>query len=706
MKTGKCAAQVLILALVLSFFAFAPEAAAAEEPVTRGGFITALYALSGGQGDARQDTFADVPGEGELARALRWAVDRGIVNGYGNGLFGPQDPVTREQAVTMLYRSARALEQDPEGDWRFPLGAADAETVSSYAEKAVEWAVMNRILSGTGSIRPKAAVTEAELTALLDGWQRFLIPAGESRGILILYTSAVHCGIDKGFGSAGLQAVRDALTAQGYDVILVDDGDSIQGEAVGTFTKGEAMIPLMNKLGYSVAIPGNHEFDYGAAQFLRLAEEASFPYISCNLVHNGERVFDSYVIRELGGRKLAFVGVTTPETITSSTPTIFQNEKGEYIYGFLRDRTGEAVYGAVQAAADAARADGADYVVLLGHLGNQAACSPWTYGDVISHTSGIDVILDGHSHDTDQVTVKNSAGETVLRSACGTKLENIGWCSITPEGKISTGLYAWSRNTPAPEALGLDNDLSRAVAEATEDLNRRLGETVGHTDTELTIYDAEVVGPDGKPIRMVRRMETNLGDLCADALRDQSGADIAVVNGGGIRASIPAGDITLEDIYRVFTFGNNMCMVEATGRQILDALEWGARSVPGEFGGFLQVSGLTYEIHSYIASPCAADENGMFRGTEGERRVKNVMVAGVPLDPEKTYTLAGSDYLLLNQGDGFTMFDGAPVLMDCGKLDNQMLMDHILDTLGGVVGEDYGTPWGQGRIVILEEPAA
>ena len=521
--------------------------------------------------------------------------------------------------------------------------------------------------------------------------------------VVILFTSDVHCGIDQGFGYAGLQAVREYLKAQGNDVLLVDDGDNIQGEPVGTMSKGEICLELMNAMGYDVAIPGNHEFDYGMDQFLALAEKAEFPYISCNFNKGGELVFEPYVIKEAGGAKIAFVGVTTPKTLPSSTPRYFQDENGEFIYGFMQDDDGQGVYDAVQKAVDDARAEGADYVVVMGHMGNEAECTPWTYADVISHTSGIDVFLDGHSHDTEQVTMKDKDGNEVLRSACGTKLACIGWCRIAADGKLSTGLYTWNNSGSVPAMLGIKNDMSKAVEDAVGKLNEQLKEVVAKTTVNLTINDPVEVDANGKPIRMVRRAETNLGDLCADAYRDQSGADIAFVNGGGVRVDIPAGDITLNDILKVHPFGNAMCVVEVTGQQILDALEWGSRAVPGESGSFLQVSGLTYEIHSYIDTPCTNDENGLFTGVEGERRVQNVLVGGEPIDPKATYTLASHNYMLLDQGDGYTMFEGAPLLQDSVKLDNQVLIDYITESLGGVIGEEYEDPFGQGRITIVEE---
>ncbi len=570
--------------------------------------------------------------------------------------------------------------------------------------------------ANAGDIQPNSNTTDPQQTMESPGTAAVTPIPAESQSpakteaepekngdIVILYTSDIHCGIDQGFGYAGLEQVRDYLVRQGNDVILVDNGDNIQGEAIGTMTKGEALIGLMNKMGYSVAIPGNHEFDYGIKQFLSLAEKAEFPYVSCNFNYKGELIFNPYVIRELAGKKVAFVGVTTPETLTSSSPTSFQDESGAFVYGFLQDETGDALYNAVQNAVDDARAEGADYVIVLAHLGNQAECTPWTYGDVISNTGGFDAMLDGHSHDTDQVIVKNKDGQEIPRSACGTKMACIGFCRIAADGEVTAGIYTWNNDVAAPKLLCIENGMAREVEAATDELKAVLKRVVARSEVELTIYDPSAVDANGRPIRMVRRAETNLGDLCADAYRNQAGADIAFINGGGIRVSIKRGDISLEDIYNVNPFGNMLCMIEVTGQQILDALEWGARSVPGECGGFVQVSGLSYEIHSYIESSCEADADGMFKGVLGERRVKNVLVGGKPLDPAKSYRLAGHDFMLLSGGDGFSMFKDAKLLLNRVKLDNQVLIDYITETLGGSIGGEYDDPYGQGRITIVEQ---
>jgi len=527
--------------------------------------------------------------------------------------------------------------------------------------------------------------------------------AALTQDVVVLFTSDVHCGVDQGFGYVGVAAIRDAMKAAGNHVVLVDNGDSIQGEPMGTMTTGEANIQLMNAVGYDIAIPGNHEFDYGMDRFLELTTLANFPYISANFNKEGELVFAPYVIKEFDGVKIAFVGMTTPKTITSSTPKYFQNEAGEFIYGFMQDETGEKLYAAVQAAVDAARAEGAKYVVAMGHLGNEDSCKPWTYADVIGNTNGIDAFLDGHSHDTDQVEMINKDGAKVLRSGCGTKLQGVGYLRISAAGEITAGLYSWNNDVTAPELFGLDNEVSKAVAAATDTLNAKLNEVVATSEVDLTIYDPVVTKDDGSKIRIIRNAETNLGNLCSDAYRDQSGADVAFVNGGGIRVSIDAGEITLNDILKVHPFGNAMCVVEATGQQILDALEFGARAVPSENGGFQHTSGLTYEIHTYIESTAKTDENGMFAGVEGEYRVKNVKVGGEDLVLDKIYTVASHNYMLKNGGDGFNMFMGCKLLQDEVMIDNQVLINYITGTLGGVVGEAYAEPYGQGRIVAVPE---
>ena len=511
------------------------------------------------------------------------------------------------------------------------------------------------------------------------------------KNLVILFTSDVHCGIDQGWTYAGLYAMKESLAKDNY-VLLVDDGDAIQGEPVGTMTKGEAIVDIMNAVGYDIAIPGNHEFDYGMDTFLELTKKANYPYLSCNFNKNGELIFQPWIIKEFDGVKIGFVGVTTPMTLRSSTPRYFQDAEGNFIYNFMQDENGEAVYAAVQKAVDEVRAEGAVYVVVMAHMGNEAECSPWRYDEVIANTTGIDLWLDGHSHDTEQVVTQNKDGNPVLRSGCGTKLANVGYATIGTDGSMATGLYTWAQDVSAVNLLGLENAGLEAIKAAKGALDEKLNQVVASTAVDLYINDPVAKTEDGKSIRIIRRAETNLGDLCADAYLNQSGeADIAFVNGGGIRVQLNAGDLTLNDILRVHPFGNSLTVIEITGQQVLDALE--------------QVAGITFTVDPTIPTPVVETADKMFDHVDESmtRRVSNVMVGGEPIDPERIYKVASHDYQLLNQGDGYTMFEGANVLQESVKLDNQVLIDYITETLGGVVSDGYDQPYGQGRITVAGE---
>ena len=518
---------------------------------------------------------------------------------------------------------------------------------------------------------------------------------------VILFTSDVHCGVDQGFGYAGLRSIRKRLEKKGYETILVDDGDAIQGAPIGMMSRGEDIIKLMNSMQYDAAIPGNHEFDYTADRFLELAEMADFPYISCNLKKNGELVFEPYIIKEAAGVRIAFVGVTTPETLVSSSPQNFCDEDGNYIYGFCQGDDGRELYSAVQDAVDSARAEGADRVYVLGHLGMDAAAIPWTYADVIENTSGIDVFYDGHSHDKEKVVMKDKDGKEVIRLACGTKLEAIGYSILSPEeGVTEADIWTWNNSESLPDLVGADEEIQGQIDSMMAGLEETLAEPVGTTAFDLTIYDPEEKLDDGSPVRVVRRGETNLADFCTDAIRHAAKADIGLANAGSVRVNLNKGDITYGSILEMYPFADEIVMVEATGQQILDALEWGARALPAENGGFLQVSGLTYEIDVNVPSTCTSDENGIFTGVSGERRVRNVMVNGRPIDPDATYTVAGGEYMMIEHGDGHSAFDSCEVYRT-GIIDADALIRY-LESTGGEVSSEYADPYGQDRITMIQ----
>lgn len=507
--------------------------------------------------------------------------------------------------------------------------------------------------------------------------------AEPAEDITILHTNDVHCGYEEYAKVAALHKNAD---------LLVDAGDHVQGGVIGTLSKGEYIVDIMNYLKYDAAVPGNHEFDYGMEQFLHLANDvAEYPYLSANFTgKDGKPYFDAYKIFEVKGVKVAFVGICTPETFTKSTPTYFQDADGNYIYGFCEGNNGADLYNAVQKAIDAAKAEGADYVIGLGHLGIDEQSTPWMSKEVIANTTGFDAFIDGHSHSVFSETVKDKAGREVVFEQTGTKLANVGKLVIKTDGTITHENIDLS-------TVEADAETAAYLATITEKFDALQNKIVAKTGVELTIN-----GVDGK--RAVRNAETNLGDLCADAYRILLGADIAFVNGGGVRANIAAGDITYKDIINVHPFGNMACLVEVTGQQIKDALELGAAAYPGESGGFLQVSGLTYTINADIPSSVVKNDKSEFVKVDGAYRVSDIMVGGQPLDVNKTYTLASHNYMLKDAGDGYTMFGtkNVKVLQDEVMVDNQVLINYIVEKLGGVVGDEYAAP--QGRITIKTAP--
>ena len=534
------------------------------------------------------------------------------------------------------------------------------------------------------------------------GLMTTVFAAEQADDIVILYTNDVHTAVDDNIGYAGLAAYKKEMQAAHKYVALVDCGDAVQGAAIGTLSKGEYLVDIMNEVGYDFATFGNHEFDYTLPQLQNLINKAKYQYLCCNLTYLGKdgkglTGYKAYEIVSYGDTKVAYVGIATPESFTKSTPTYFQDANGNYVYSFAED----TLYATVQKTVDAAKKDGADYVVAIAHLGIDESSEPWRSTDLIANTNGIDVVLDGHSHSTIAMElVKNKDGKEIPLSSTGTKLVNIGKLTIA-DGKLTTELVS--------DYTAKDDAVDAYVKGIQEKNNALLNTVVARTSVTLTTKHA-----DGT--RAIRNRETNLGDLCADAYRLVSGADVALVNGGGIRADIKAGDITYDNIIAVHPYGNALCVVEATGQEIIDALEWTARNTMsvysdgensvGEMGGFLQVSGLKYTIDTTVKSSAKADDKGLFASIDGAYRVKNVKVLKdgkyVDIDPKATYTVASHNYMLKDCGDGINMFADNKLLQDSVMLDNQVLITYIKDYLGGTVPASYAQP--QGRISIIATP--
>ena len=551
---------------------------------------------------------------------------------------------------------------------------------------------------------------------------------GEKSEVTILYTNDVHTYIDKQAPEltyAAIAALKQSYQDAGKKVLLVDAGDHVQGTAYGSMDQGASIIELMNAAGYDAATPGNHEFDYGMDRAKELMRDADFPYLSCNWVdlRTNLRVLPEIKVFVRGGVRIAFVGITTPETFTKSTPAYFMNKaQTKYIYDIMGGEDGQKLYSAVQKAVDKAKCL-ADVVIGLGHLGVDPSSSPWTSEEVIAHTTGFDAFIDGHSHTVmENKQVADASGRLVTLTQTGSYFANVGEMTIAPDGTISTRLVS----TYDQEDVAVAAEQA-AWVNTVDDM---LGEKIAVADTKFYITDPAT----GK--RRIRSGETNLGDFVADGIYtyfnevEQLHCDIAIMNGGGIRSDEDAGYWTFKTCKQVSPFGNVACLMSVTGKQIQDALEFAARFAGAEGkenGGFLQVAGATYEIHTDIPNTVQTDDKNVWIGSAtGIPRVQNVKIYDrangtyVPLDESKTYALAGMNYTLRNLGDGFAMFDGAELIKDYVSEDYLVMSTYAM-TFGGVDAEglphlssansvlaeypgyllDYENPYGAGRISIL-----
>ena len=583
--------------------------------------------------------------------------------------------------------------------------------------------------------------------------------AAPAEDVVILYTNDVHTYIDGVLSYDVIAGLKSELQAQYGNVLLVDAGDHIQGTAFGSMDKGATIVKLMGAAGYDLATLGNHEFDYGMDRIMDILSNGEVPYVSCNFYHeeNGEKgvnVLEAYRIFELGGQKIAFVGITTPESFTKSTPAYFQDDQGNYIYGISGGEDGADLYADVQAGIDAAKAAGADIVIALGHLGDDPASQPWTSEEVIANVSGLDAFIDGNSHSTvEGKEVADKDGNSVLLTQTGEYFDAIGMMRIDGEtGEITTDLIGYSEITEVvkdengepvlnedgeeeTEVVGYEfvsdfdlgtawcsNENVAAIQDAwIEEINTQLGKVIGSTELTFDNYDAE-----GN--RLVRSQETNTGDFAADALYylfDNMGldVDVAIMNGGGVRNKAITGDISYLTAKQIHTFGNVACLQTITGQQLLDALEWGARcaGTGEECGGFLQVSGITYQIDAEWPTSVQQDDKGVWVGAPtGGYRVHDVKVynketnAYEDLDLTASYNLAGYNYTLRDLGDGFNMFDGAVNVLDYVMEDYMVLANYVQAFEGGAVNGtnspllakydgmllDYSTVNGSGRIVM------
>ena len=605
----------------------------------------------------------------------------------------------------------------------------------------IVWTILALSIVGCGKPSNDSTVQNTEKIA--DDAVTDTDEATEStESIYIVYTNDIHSyiyntakdenGEDRpGLRMSNIAAMVSDMKAEGKNVILVDAGDELQGDIYGAFDEGESVIELMNACGYELATPGNHEFDFGMNTFFNRKEEAAFPYISCNFhaVEEDENPFEGSQIFAIGGKKIAFIGISTPETITSSTPTYFQNEKGEYIYTIDGVDGAKYMYESVQKAIDQVKGE-VDYVIALGHVGvgiDERRNNISSY-DVIANVEGLDAFIDGHSHTVmDKELVKDKSGKEVLLTQTGSYLNSIGLMKI--DGDEITASLINSYDNADAEVASIENDINNRIME-------KMGEKVAELSTTMYINN-----PDDSTKRLVRSCEMNSGDIISDSVYwyfnnvVDINCDIVLTNGGGIRAQLNSGDITYLNIKTVAPFGNMICLINATGQQIIDALEMGTTvvgdwdedwDIPAENGGFLHVAGMQYTIDSTIPSSVKTKGDGMFEAVEGEYRVRDVKIYNKETSeyediiPEQTYSVGGTNYILRNNGNGMNMFDGDEMIIDFVGQDYSILAMYfeafekegeypVVNTKNSPLRKlsgyqiDYENPYGADRINIILE---
>ena len=691
---------------------------APAKPITRAESAMLLYNFEKTPEVTEKASFTDLT-KSWYQDCIAWAEDEGYVDGIGGGKFAPDRNITREEFFTLLWRY---LGSPAPGKEDLTAGFPDAEKISSYAKDALNWMLGKNLISGDGkNLNPKGYAKRCEIAQLMMNCAKTLHyyhdgecvfcreKLAEEDEIVIYYTNDVHTYIDETLSYDSIAHLKQQTASVAAGVLLLDAGDHIQGTAFGGEDKGESIIKMMNAAKYDAATLGNHEFDYGMERCLTIIKnEAEYPYLSCNFykIDTMKSVLEPYQIFEVGGKKIAVVGITTPESITKSTPAYFMDSEGHYIYGIDGGDDGTDLYDVVQKTVDKAKGAGAQYIIALGHLGNDISSQPWTSEEVIANTTGLDAFIDGHSHSTVAMKeVKDKNGQTVVLTQTGSYFDAIGRMSITAEG-IKTELIT--------EYMQTDSAVKEIKDKCITTVNEKLGVIIGHADVTLNNY-----AEDGS--RLVRKQETNTGDFAADALyhlfkNKGMNVDCAIMNGGGVRNKAITGDLSYLSCKDIHTFGNVACLIQVTGQQILDALEWGAKDTPNaECGGFLQVSNIAYEIHTYLPSAVKKDDKGVWIGgpdTLEEYRVKNVRIGGEPLDLTKTYNLAGYNYTLRDMGDGFNMFKGAVNVLDYVAEDYMVLADYIKTfpvsgetDLPTITAENsqYGNVNGSGRIVLVTE---
>ena len=497
-----------------------------------------------------------------------------------------------------------------------------------------------------------------------------------TKEVVIIYDNDVHCAID---GYAQFAAIKDSLSLLTPHVTSVSCGDFAQGDIIGSVSQGEYIIDIMNKVEYDIATLGNHEFDFGINQLFSLSQRLNATTVCCNFrdLRTKTPVFTPYIIKQYDNIKIAYIGFTTTSTSTSTSPLIYQDKEKNIIYDFTQD----TFYKQAQYYIDAARADGADYVIALSHLGNTPIEKHPTSINLINHTTGIDAVLDGHSHNIIPDTlIENLNGESILLTSTGTKFQYIGLLTLSTNGKLSSKLTKHKTN---------NNEIKTFIEKIKEKAITNGNKIIGKNEATLSINN-------NSGERIIRSQECPLGNFCCDAFRHVLNTDVALLNGGGFRNDLPTGEITYNNLLSLFPFGNIGCTATMTGKQLADILEVSVRMLPEENGSFMQVSGIKFEVDTSIQSPVIMGSDNLYShvSDNAPHRVSNIQVwdkisnTYKPIVFDKLYTLSGYDYQIKELGsDG--IFRYTTLEQDNLGIDIDIIATYIKITLNGTIEKRY-----------------
>ena len=528
----------------------------------------------------------------------------------------------------------------------------------------------------------------------------------DSNDIIIIHTNDVHCGFMDNIGYDGLMLYKKELQNKYKNILTVDVGDHLQGDTIGLLSKGLDIIEIMNKIGYDVVSLGMHEFDYGLDSLINCNKSLKCGYISSNFCYrkNKTSIFPKYVIKEIGGKKLAFLGVITPETLTKTYLSRVIDENKDLVYDFLNGDNGNELYSTIQNYTNEIQ-ETVDYIILLSYLGNDnnENMKQYTSGAVISKTIGFTAVIDGHSHQVYNITIQDKSGYKIPLSQVGTKLNNIGVIRINNYGNVTSEIISEvpkPKNSKGAEEVERNNKKRWVDTEMKEFLiniinshSEQLNQQIGKVNFDLIIN----IDPKNDNNQLSRSEETSLGNLITDAIRNEGEGDISIMSAGSIRSDLKIGNITYKNIIDILPYSNDIIVKEVKGQDILDAIEYGVRNLPEKSPRFPQVSGISFKVDITFDSTVEIDNNQKFDKVKGDRRVYDAKVGNEKLDPNKIYRVS-FDNFIGGGGDGYSMFSKYEEKYNTLKPDNQALIDFIKEKLNGTIPDYYNST--QGRIII------